>query len=86
NNEGYKNITLLISKAYLRGHVHHKVVIDKQWLAEHAEGVILLSGGMKGDIGQLLVKNNPKMLEENLAFYINHFADRFYLEMVRTGR
>ena len=26
------------------------------------------------------------MLEENLAFYINHFADRFYLEMVRTGR
>ena len=86
SNEGYKNITLLISKAYLRGHVHHKVVIDKQWLAEHAEGVILLSGGMKGDIGQLLVKNNPKMLEENLAFYINHFADRFYLEMVRTGR
>ncbi|MEC9259889.1 MAG: DNA polymerase III subunit alpha, partial [Pseudomonadota bacterium] len=86
NNEGYKNITLLISKAYLRGHVHHKVVIDKQWLAEHAEGVILLSGGMKGDIGQLLVKNNPKMLEENLAFYTNHFADRFYLEMVRTGR
>ena len=86
NNEGYKNITLLISKAYLRGHVHHRVVIDKQWLAEHAEGVIVLSGGTKGDIGQLLGKNNPKMLQDNLAFYAHHFADRFYLEMVRTGR
>ena len=86
NNEGYKNITLLISKAYLRGHVHHRAMIDKQWLAEHAEGVIVLSGGTKGDVGQLLTKNNPKMLEDNLAFYTSHFADRFYLELVRTGR
>ena len=86
NNEGYKNITLLISKAYLRGHIHHRAVIDKNWLAEHAEGVLILSGGRMGDIGQLLVKNNPRMLADNLAFYTTHFADRFYLEMVRTGR
>ena len=86
NNEGYKNITLLISKAYLRGHVHHRAMIDKQWLAEHAGGVIVLSGGTKGDVGQLLIKNNPKMLEDNLAFYTTHFVDRFYLELVRTGR
>ena len=43
NNEGYKNITILISKAYLRGHLAHRAVIDQEWLAEHSEGVIVLS-------------------------------------------
>ncbi|MCP4865849.1 MAG: DNA polymerase III subunit alpha, partial [Alteromonas sp.] len=86
NNDGYKNITLLISKAYLRGHVAQRAVIDKDWLAEHAEGVIVLSGGMRGDIGLCLVKNNPRLLEDNLAFYQTHFPDRFYLELMRTGR
>ncbi|KOO10153.1 hypothetical protein AKJ18_35725 [Vibrio xuii] len=28
---GYKNLTLLISKAYLRGHIQHQPVIDKEW-------------------------------------------------------
>ena len=86
NNDGYKNITLLISKAYLRGHVAQRAVIDKDWLAEHAEGVIVLSGGMRGDIGLCLAKNNPRLLEDNLAFYQTHFPDRFYLELMRTGR
>lgn len=86
NNEGYKNITLLISKAYLRGHKVHRAVIDKHWLVDHSKGVIALSGGMKGDLGLCLAKNNTPMLQENLAFYQQHFADRFYLELVRTGR
>ena len=32
NNVGYKNLTELISKAYMRGHLQNKAVIDKQWL------------------------------------------------------
>lgn len=40
NNQGYKNLTLLISKAYLRGHVQHQPVIDKEWLAELNEGLL----------------------------------------------
>ncbi|NDV89817.1 DNA polymerase III subunit alpha [Alteromonas sp. 345S023] len=86
NNEGYKNITILISKAYLRGHVAHRAVIDQAWLAEHAEGVLVLSGGLHGDIGVALTKNNSKILDAGLAFYQTHFADRFYLELTRTGR
>ena len=86
NNEGYKNITILISKAYLRGQLAHRAVIDQAWLAEHAEGVIVLSGGLNGDIGVGLTKNNSKILDASLAFYTTYFADRFYLELVRTGR
>jgi DNA polymerase-3 subunit alpha len=86
NNEGYKNITILISKAYLRGQLAHRAVIDQEWLAEHAEGVIVLSGGLNGDVGVGLTKNNSKILDAALAFYTTHFVDRFYLELVRTGR
>lgn len=86
NNEGYKNITILISKAYLRGHLSHRAVIDQAWLAEHSEGVIVLSGAQHGDIGVGLVKNNAKILDCALSFYQTHFPDRFYLELIRTGR
>ena len=86
NNEGYKNITILISKAYLRGHVAHKAVIDQAWLAEHSEGVIILSGGLHGDLGVGLTKNNKSILDAALQFYQTHFEDRFYLELTRTGR
>ena len=86
NNEGYKNITVLISKAYLRGHLAHRAVIDQAWLIEHSEGVIILSGAQHGDVGVGLTKNNPKLLDSAVDFYQTHFPDRFYLELIRTGR
>ncbi len=86
NNEGYKNITILISKAYLRGHLSHRAVIDQEWLAEHSEGVIALSGAQHGDVGVGLMKNNAKIFDSALEFYQTHFPDRFYLELIRTGR
>ncbi|WP_087022927.1 DNA polymerase III subunit alpha [Thaumasiovibrio subtropicus] len=86
NNTGYKNLTLLISKAYLRGHVQHMPVIDQEWLIELSEGLILLSGGKNGDLGKALLKGNMALANEFADFYQTHFADRYYLELVRTGR
>ncbi|ASA55086.1 DNA polymerase III subunit alpha [Vibrio gazogenes] len=86
NNTGYKNLTWLISQAYLRGHIQHQPVIDQEWLAEHSEGLIVLSGGKNGDIGQALLKGNQKLVEQYVDFYQTHFPDRFYLELIRTGR
>lgn len=86
NNIGYKNLTLLISKAYLRGHVQHQPVIDKTWLVEHAEGLIVLSGGKSGEVGRALLKGNQQQVERCIEFYQTHFADHFYLELIRTGR
>ncbi|ENM5880759.1 DNA polymerase III subunit alpha [Vibrio metoecus] len=86
NNIGYKNLTLLISKAYLRGHVQHQPVLDKAWLIDHAEGLIVLSGGKSGEVGRALLKGNQQQVEKCLEFYQTHFADHFYLELIRTGR
>ncbi|MCF3096063.1 DNA polymerase III subunit alpha [Aeromonas australiensis] len=86
DNDGYQNITLLISRGYQRGHVQGRPVIDKSWLTEHAKGVIVLSGGREGDVGKFLLKGNRQMTEQCLAFYQTHFPDAYYLELLRTGR
>ncbi len=86
NNTGYKNLTELISKAYLRGHVQGRAVIDKSWLVEYAEGLILLSGGREGDVGKALIKGNFPLVEQMVSFYQQHFPNCYFLELIRTGR
>ncbi|SEK82325.1 DNA polymerase III, alpha subunit [Colwellia chukchiensis] len=86
NNIGYKNLTELISKAYLRGHIQGRAVLDRDWLIEHAQGLILISGAREGDIGKALLKGNTRLAEDMLSFYQTHFPDCYYLELIRTGR
>ncbi|MEW6996516.1 DNA polymerase III subunit alpha [Colwelliaceae bacterium BS250] len=86
NNKGYKNLTELISNAYLRGDVQEKPVIDKQWLVDYSEGLILLSGARQGDIGKALLKGNMPLVDEMVSFYQQHFPERFFIELIRTGR
>ncbi|MDN4500945.1 DNA polymerase III subunit alpha [Alteromonadaceae bacterium BrNp21-10] len=86
DNTGYRNIIELISKAYKRGHVQEKAVIDRSWLKELAAGVILLSGGREGDLGQALIAKNNELARSISNFYKQYFSDRYYLELVRTGR
>lgn len=85
NNEGYKNITLLLSKAYQRGY-QDLPWIDQEWLIEHRAGIIILSGGIKGDVGKKLLKENPQEIESAVSFYQEFFADHFYLSLSRTGK
>jgi len=86
NNTGYSNLTLLISDAYLRGHIQDRAVIDQDWLSKYSEGLILLSGGRQGDVGRALLKDNHAQVDSLVAFYQTHFPGRYYLELLRTGR
>ncbi len=86
DNEGYLNLTLLISDAYLRGHINDRAVIDQEWLAKYNKGLLLLSGGRHGDVGRALIKGNQVQVDSLVEFYQTHFPDRYYLELLRTGR
>ncbi|OUL58400.1 DNA polymerase III subunit alpha [Pseudoalteromonas ulvae] len=86
NNQGYKNLTLLISKAYQRGHIMHRPMVEREWLAELKEGLILLSGAKDGDLGKALLKGNQGLIDSVSEFYQLHFADHYFLELVRTER
>lgn len=86
NNVGYQNLTQIISQAYLRGQVAGRVVIDQEWLLTYNEGILLLSGAKEGDIGKALLKGNNTQVESLCEFYQTHFAERYFLELIRTGR
>ena len=86
NNQGYQNLTILISEAYLRGHWCGRPCVDQAWLATRSEGLIILSGAREGDIGRALLQNNARALQHSLEFYQTHFNQHFYVELIRTGR
>jgi len=87
NNQGYKNLTELISKAYLEGQTFGgDAKIQWQWLVEHSEGVLALSGGKQGEIGRALLNGNEAEAFSLLEKYQSVFPDRFYLELQRTQR
>lgn len=85
NNTGYHNITMLLSRAYQQGYVDLPVV-EKEWLTEYNEGVIVISGGRSGDVGKALLKENVKEAENLTAFYQQYFPEHFYFSVCRTGR
>lgn len=85
--EGYKNLILLISKAYEKGYLYEKnVTINKDWLSKLNKGLILLLGGSKGEIGKILLRGQSSLLSSCLYFYEKYFSGFYYLELVRTDR
>ncbi|NRB40554.1 MAG: DNA polymerase III subunit alpha [Pseudomonadales bacterium] len=86
NEAGYKNITEIISLAYLEGQNLGVARIRLEWLEQYNEGVIALSGAKFGNIGQQLLKGNDDQAEVLIQRWMALYPDRFYLELQRTGR
>lgn len=83
---GYRNLTCLVSKAYQEGQYQGQPRIQSQWISEHAEGLIALSGGRLGAIGKALLANDDAGAYELARSFMKIFPNRFYLEIQRTGR
>ncbi|WP_159714333.1 DNA polymerase III subunit alpha [Blochmannia endosymbiont of Camponotus nipponensis] len=86
DKQGYYHLIMLISKAYKSKCNNIVPIIQRCWLIEHNEGLIILSGGRNGDIGKYLLRNEKSKIEQCLCFYSKYFSDRYYLELIRTGR
>lgn len=86
NEKGYRNLTKLISKGYTDGQHNGIPTVQWQWLQEYNQGLILLSGGLSGDIAHHLLNEKIQLAENQLLKYKSIFNDRFYLELQRTNR
>jgi len=83
---GYKNLTVLISRSYTDGQHLGTPYVDKSWLVNHADGVISLSAGAAGEVGQALVAGKTELAQRRAEFWMDLYPDRYYLELHRTGR
>ncbi len=86
NNKGYHNVTKLISLAYMEGQKLGIPRVTRQWIIDHSEGVIALSGGRDGDVGYSLLAGNEDEAKIRLEEWQKVFPNRYYLELQRTGR
>ncbi len=86
NLKGYKHLTELVSRSYLHGQHQSIPMLEREWLVGQTEGLIALSGGREGDIGEALLAGNVALAAERLDFWKTHFPDHYYLEVQRTGR
>ncbi|TKT76819.1 DNA polymerase III subunit alpha [Aquamicrobium sp. LC103] len=83
NETGYANLVRLVSRAYLDLPAGEPPHILAEWLADSAEGIICLTGGPKGAIGQPLKADQAAAAEARLAYLSGCFGDRLYVELQR---
>ena len=86
NLDGYHNLAKLITRSYTECQIQGVAYVKKEWLAAYAHGLIVLSGGKDGDVGQALISGNEQHACELLQYWKSVFGDRYYLELQRTGR
>ncbi len=87
NNEGYRNLSELVTRSYIEGQIHGEPMARREWLTpESCHGLLALSGGREGDMGRALRSGNADLATECLDGWLDVFGDRFYLELIRTGR
>ena len=85
SNRGYQNLMKLVSRAYLEGY-WYKPRADKELLAEHAEGLICLSGCLGAEVNQLLTRGDVAGARAAAAEYRDIFgADSFFIELQDHG-
>lgn len=85
NDVGYHNLLKIASASQLEG-FYYKPRIDREFLAEHAEGLIATTGCMASEIPRLLAQGNSRLAHERLGWWIDVFGrDRFFLELQEHG-
>ena len=85
NITGYRHLTQLVTKAYAEGQTLGVPSIQWDWLTAHQEGLIVLSGGRKGDIGKAILDNKIDLAKAHLKRWQDAFPNCFYLEVQRLG-
>ena len=87
SQKGYLNLCELLTRSWIQQDVKsHQPTVKWDWLAELSEGLIFLSGGQLGHIGQNLLLGNEEQAEKICNDLSRLFPNRFYVELQRAGR
>ncbi|HWN90036.1 MAG TPA: PHP domain-containing protein, partial [Verrucomicrobiae bacterium] len=77
NETGYRNLIKLVSKAYLEG-FYYKPRVDHELLAQHADGLLVLSGCLNSEVSKLLAAGEDAKALETAGWYQEVFGKDFY--------
>ena len=81
NNEGYRNLSRLVSLGYLDG-FYRKPRIDKEILRKYSEGLICLTACVQGEIPQAILSGGEEKARAVVQEYLEIFdRDHLFLEL-----
>jgi DNA polymerase-3 subunit alpha len=85
NQEGYRNIVKLVSNSNSQG-FYYKPRVDKALIAQHSNGLIALSGCLRGDINQAIIADDFAQARRLAGEYTDIFGrNNFFLETQDHG-
>jgi DNA polymerase-3 subunit alpha len=84
NRDGYKNLVRLNSKAHLEGY-YYKPRINKEQLAAHKDGLIVLSGCLGSELCQHLLRDDYAKARDSAAWFKDQLGENYYLEIQDHG-
>lgn len=85
NNEGYRNLSRLVSLGYLDG-FYRKPRIDKEILRKYSKGLICLTACVQGEIPQAILSGGEEKARAVVQEYLEIFdRDHLFLELQNHG-
>lgn len=85
NNEGYENLTKIVSRGFVDG-FYYKPRVDFETLREFSKGIIASSACLAGEVARNLAVNRYEDAKEAALRYRDIFgADNFFLELQDHG-
>jgi len=83
--QGYRNLMKLASAAYLEG-FYYKPRVDKELLAQHAEGLVALTGCLSGELSRKTLARDHEGARTALRQWLEIFGpEHVFVELQDTG-
>ncbi len=84
NEVGYRNLIQMVSTAHLEG-MYYKPRVDRELLEKHAQGIVALSGCLRGEVNDALLQDNMKLAEQRLGELKDIYQDNLFVELMDHG-
>jgi DNA polymerase-3 subunit alpha len=81
---GYKNLLAMVSEAHMKGY-YYKPRVDRQLLEKHSQGIVALSGCLRGEVNDALLENNFDMAKRRLGELRDIYKDNLFVELMDHG-
>ncbi len=85
NDAGYRLLSELLSRAYLKNQHQGRAEIKAEWLQSNSHGLLMLIGGTNSEFQLALSQDNLALAEKTAAFWSSVFPNRLYIEIQRAA-
>jgi DNA polymerase-3 subunit alpha len=85
NRQGYKNLAEMCSLGFVEGYYYKFPRIDRELVETYREGLIATTGGLSGEVPDLILNRGEEVAEEALKWWQDLFGEDLYIELMRHG-